>query len=123
MHSLDSAYLLSAKPGALSVIVSRATQSLTQVLNMLLFNVMPIAVEFAMALAVMATLAGPGTAAVAALTVGSYCAFTTYYSNRRREVMKRRNKAEEDASGVFFDSLANCEACGFLSLSSLLSPA
>merc|ERR1711971_1492624 len=61
LHGLDSAYLVSSKPGALSVIVSRATQSLTQVLNMLLFNVLPIAVDFTTALAVMGTLAGPSS--------------------------------------------------------------
>uniref|UniRef100_A0A7S4W8F4 Uncharacterized protein n=1 Tax=Alexandrium monilatum TaxID=311494 RepID=A0A7S4W8F4_9DINO len=110
LHSLDAMYLQSSKPGALSVIISRATRSLTQVLNMLLFNVLPIAVECAMALAVMASLAGPGCAAVAAATVGTYIVFTTHFSKRRREIMRRANRAEEDATGVFFDSLAHCEA-------------
>uniref|UniRef100_A0A7S0B6S5 ATP-dependent transporter ycf16 n=1 Tax=Pyrodinium bahamense TaxID=73915 RepID=A0A7S0B6S5_9DINO len=109
LHSLDAAYLHMSKPGTLSVIISRATRSLTQVLNMLLFNVLPIVVEFAMALAVMASLAGPSCACVAAGTVGAYVVFTTRFSQRRREIMRRANKAEEDASGVFFDSLANCE--------------
>ncbi|CAK9052416.1 ABC transporter B family member 23 [Durusdinium trenchii] len=109
LHSLDASYLLSSKPGALNVVVNRATKSLTQVLNMLLFNVMPIAVECAMALGVMATLAGPGCALAAFNTLLAYVAFTTWFSNHRREIMKRANRAEEDASAVFYDSLANCE--------------
>jgi len=109
LHSLDVVYLVSKQPGALNVVVSRATKSLTQVLNMMLFNVLPIAVEFVLALAVMAKLAGPECALAVTCTIGSYVAFTTHFSNKRRAIMKRANKAEEDASGVFFDSLANCE--------------
>lgn len=109
LHSLDAAFLISSKPGALSVIVSRATKSLTQVLNMTLFNLMPIVVEFALALGVMASLAGPVCALTAAGTVGAYTAFTTYFSNRRRVIMRRANKAEENSTSVFFDSLTNCE--------------
>lgn len=109
LHCLDATYLQSSKPGALSVIISRATRSLTQVLNMLLFNVLPIVVEFAMALVVMTSIAGPGCAAVAASTVGAYVVFTTHFSKHRREIMRRANRAEEEATGVFFDSLANCE--------------
>ncbi|OLP89672.1 Serine/threonine-protein phosphatase PP2A catalytic subunit [Symbiodinium microadriaticum] len=109
LHHLDTSFLLSSKPGALNVVVNRATKSLTQVLNMLLFNVMPIAVECAMALTVMASLAGPGCALAASSTIALYVAFTTRFSNHRREIMRRSNRAEEDASAVFFDSLANCE--------------
>jgi len=109
LHSLDAAYLVSSKPGALNVVVNRATQSLTQVLNMTLFNVLPVLVEFMMALAVMGTLAGPACVGWVVLTIGSYVAFTAHYSNIRREMMKRRNKAEEQVSSVFYDSLANCE--------------
>ncbi|CAE7369644.1 ABCB25 [Symbiodinium sp. CCMP2592] len=109
LHHLDTSFLLSSKPGALNVVVNRATKSLTQVLNMLLFNVMPIAVECAMALTVMASLAGPGCALAASSTIALYVAFTTKFSNHRREIMRRSNRAEEDASAVFFDSLANCE--------------
>eukprot|EP00434_Breviolum_minutum_P020840 symbB.v1.2.018383.t1/scaffold1465.1/size117142/7 len=109
LHSLDSSYLLSSKPGALNVVVNRATKSLTQVLNMLLFNVMPIAVECTMALGVMASLAGPECAFAAFNTLVAYVGFTTWFSNHRREIMRRANRAEEDASAVFYDSLANCE--------------
>mmetsp|Transcript_76932 Transcript_76932/g.220314 ORF Transcript_76932/g.220314 Transcript_76932/m.220314 type:complete len:725 (+) Transcript_76932:45-2219(+) len=109
LHGLDAAYLLSSKPGALSVVVSRATQSLTQVLNMLLFNVLPIAVEFTMALAVMTKIAGPACAAWAGATIATYVGFTGQFSDKRREIMRRRNKAEEEASGLFFDSLVNAE--------------
>ena len=45
-----------------------------QVLNMLLFNVMPIAVECLMALAVMASLAGPSCAFAAFNTLLAYVA-------------------------------------------------
>ncbi|CAJ1442759.1 unnamed protein product [Effrenium voratum] len=109
LHTLDTSYLLSSKPGALNVVVNRATKSLTQVLNMLLFNVLPIAVECLMALAVMGSLAGPGCAIAATSTIAVYVVFTTQFSNRRREIMRRANRAEEDASAVFYDSLANCE--------------
>lgn len=113
LHSLDVAYLISSKPGALSVVVSRATQSLTQVLNMMLFNVLPIIVELLMALAVMATIAGPSCAAWVTATIALYVGFTARFSNMRREIMRRRNKAEEEASGVFYDSLINCEVVKF----------
>merc|ERR1719433_1478263 len=60
-------------------------------------------------MAVMASLAGPGTALCAMATVSSYVVFTTHFSKRRREIMRRSNKAEEEATGVFFDSLGQCE--------------
>eukprot|EP00913_Durusdinium_trenchii_P031782 g29766.t1 len=51
-----------------------------------------------------------GRCALAAFnTLLAYVAFTTWFSNHRREIMKRANRAEEDASAVFYDSLANCE--------------
>merc|ERR1711971_593044 len=80
---------------------------------MLLFNVLPIAVEFTMALAVMGTLAGPSSCLWATGTVAAYVVFTTHVSNQRRDIMKRRNKAEEEVSGRFFDSLSNCDAVKF----------
>lgn len=109
LHSLDAAYLVSSKPGALSVVVSRATRSLTQVMNMFAFNILPIAIEFIMALAVMATLGGMTCAGVAASTIFLYVGFTAWFSDKRRVVMRRANKAEEQSSSVFFDSLSNCE--------------
>lgn len=109
LHSLDVAFMLSSKPGALNVMLSRATQSLTQVLNMLLFNVLPMVVEFAMALAVMATIAGPYCALWSTATIATYVVFTTKFSGERRKLMRQRNKAEEEASGLFLDSLTNFE--------------
>jgi len=109
LHTLDVSYLISNKPGALSVVVMRATKSLQQVLSMLLFNVFPIAVEFTMALCVMGTIAGFDCVVATTVTLFSYAMFTTRYSNNRRVIMRRANKAEEDASGVFSDSLTNCE--------------
>eukprot|EP00927_Polykrikos_kofoidii_P071594 TRINITY_DN67854_c0_g1_i1.p1 TRINITY_DN67854_c0_g1~~TRINITY_DN67854_c0_g1_i1.p1 ORF type:complete len:670 (+),score=76.76 TRINITY_DN67854_c0_g1_i1:182-2191(+) len=110
LHSLDVAYLISAKPGAMSVIVSRATKSVQQVLTMVLFNFLPIGVEFALAIGVMGKVAGLDCVVATALTVSAYTWFTTYYSNMRRTIMRRSNKAEEDANSVFLDSLTNCEA-------------
>eukprot|EP00406_Dinophysis_acuminata_P028735 CAMPEP_0179338058 /NCGR_PEP_ID=MMETSP0797-20121207/67976_1 /TAXON_ID=47934 /ORGANISM="Dinophysis acuminata, Strain DAEP01" /LENGTH=71 /DNA_ID=CAMNT_0021051791 /DNA_START=38 /DNA_END=250 /DNA_ORIENTATION=+ len=62
-----------------------------------------------MALAVMTSLAGLEVGLLAGSTVGAYVVFTTQFSNKRREIMRRANRAEEEVSSVFFDSLANCE--------------
>jgi len=109
LHSLDTLYLISNKPGTLITVVSRATRSLTLLLNMLLFNVFPILVEFSMALAVLTYTAGLQCAFMAGCMLGVYGVFTAQWSNKRRTFMQRRNKAEEAMNGVFFDSLTNCE--------------
>lgn len=89
LHSLDTSYLVSNKPGALSTVVSRATKSLTQVLNMLLFNVFPIFVEFSMALAVMTTMAGLQCTLITIGTIGLYTLFTKSFSEHRRMIMRQ----------------------------------
>jgi len=109
LHTLETTYLQSHKPGALSTVVTRATKSLQQVFFMLLFQVFPIAVEFAMAMGVLAHVAGPGVVGCTAMTLGSYMWFTAWYSDHRRNLMRKSNDAEVGANSVFLDSLAHCE--------------
>lgn len=109
LHALDVAYLVSNKPGALGLIVSRGGKSVQQVVTNLLFQVFPIVVEFSMAVVVMASVAGTECAMITTATMSLYLAFTTQYSNKRRELMRRANKADEQVNGVFMDSLTNFE--------------
>jgi len=62
-----------------------------------------------MALVVMATVAGWDCAAATTLTISLYVGFTTHFSNKRREIMRSSNRAEEESNGIFMDSLTNCE--------------
>ncbi|CEM14184.1 unnamed protein product [Vitrella brassicaformis CCMP3155] len=110
LHSLDLDYLLTAKSGELSTIISRGVRSTTSILNMMLFQVVPTIFEFSLVLYVLTTSVGPLTAAITVGTMASYIGFTTIVTGWRTEIRKKMNQAEQEGNGLLMDSLINAEA-------------
>eukprot|EP00922_Rhytidocystis_sp_ex-Travisia-forbesii_P047938 GHVS01071452.1.p1 GENE.GHVS01071452.1~~GHVS01071452.1.p1 ORF type:complete len:819 (+),score=128.09 GHVS01071452.1:255-2711(+) len=110
LHSLDLDYLLSAKAGELSTIIFRGVKSITQLLNMMLFQVVPTLFEFSLVLYVLSYSVGPPVAAITVATMLAYTVFTTKVTSRRTRLRKKMNQAEQHAAGLLLDSLINAEA-------------
>jgi len=110
LHKLDMDYLHTLRGGEVQAIINRALQSITMVMNTLLFNVFPTILEFAFVMGIVYNTCGLASSGIVAATFGSYLAFTTWYSNKRRDQMKRANNAEDRCGGLLIDSIINAEA-------------
>ena len=112
LHSLDLSTMATTRGGELQAIISRAVRSVTSILNMMLFNVVPTVCEFGFVLFVMyqVPVVGPQVAAITAITVGTYSVFTTRVTQVRNEYRKTMNLAEQQAAAQLVDSVSNAEA-------------
>lgn len=112
LHSLDLASISNTRGGELQAIISRAVRSVTSILNMMLFNVIPTICEFGFVLFVMhrVPVVGPQVALITAITVGAYSVFTTRVTQVRNEYRKSMNLAEQQAAAQLVDSVSNAEA-------------
>ncbi|CAD7965789.1 unnamed protein product [Amoebophrya sp. A25] len=115
LHTLDVEYLTTLKGGEIQQIMNRALKSTQQVLTTILWNVVPTLLEFSLVLGIVFKQMGPASSCVVAATFCSYFAFTTAYSNRRRDFMKESNKREDRLAGHLVDSIVNCEAVRYFS--------
>ena len=112
LHTLDLATMATTRGGELQAIISRAVRSVTQILNMMLFNVVPTLCEFGFVLYVLANVpvVGPTVAGITALTVGVYSVFTTKVTQVRTQYRREMNVAEQKAAAQLVDSVSNAEA-------------
>jgi ABC-type multidrug transport system fused ATPase/permease subunit len=109
LHKLDMQFHLDRNTGTLSRVIDRGTRSINFVLNSMLFNVFPTALEVGLVSAILAAKLGPAYAAVAVGTIAAYTTFTVRVSDWRTEIRRRMNQAETAASGRVVDSLINYE--------------
>jgi ATP-binding cassette subfamily B (MDR/TAP) protein 7 len=112
LHSLDLSTMATTRGGELQAIISRAVKSVTSILNMMLFNVIPTLCEFGFVLFVIGSVpvVGPTVAAITAATVGAYSVFTTKVTQVRTQYRKDMNIAEQQAAAQLVDSVSNAEA-------------
>eukprot|EP00921_Rhytidocystis_pertsovi_P018139 GHVQ01028614.1.p1 GENE.GHVQ01028614.1~~GHVQ01028614.1.p1 ORF type:complete len:721 (+),score=69.79 GHVQ01028614.1:416-2578(+) len=110
LHSLDLDFLRSVKAGELSTIISRGVKSITQLLNMMLFQVFPTLFEFSLVLYVLFSKVGAAVAGITVATMVTYSLFTAAVTSYRTNLRKTMNDAEQRAAGLLLDSLVNAEA-------------
>lgn len=112
LHSLDLSTMSTTRGGELQAIISRAVRSVTSILNMMLFNVVPTLCEFGFVLFVLGSVpvVGPTVAFITAATVGAYSVFTTRVTQIRTQYRKDMNVAEQQAAAQLVDSVTNAEA-------------
>ena len=112
LHKLDLSTMSTTRGGELQAIISRAVRSVTSILNMMLFNVVPTLCEFGFVLFVLSQVpvVGSQIAAITALTVGAYSVFTTKLTHVRTQYRRDMNIAEQRAAAQLVDSVANAEA-------------
>ena len=109
LHRLSLAYHLERRTGSISRDLSRGTQSLSTISNLLVFNIVPTIAEFLLVAGIL--LGGYGwqyTATVAA-TVGIYVVFTLRFSGWRMQFRHEMNRLDSLANGRAVDSLLNYE--------------
>lgn len=109
LHKLDMQFHLNRNTGVLSRTIDRGSRSIQFVLNAIVFNVFPTALEIALVSGILAANMGTSYALVTVSTLAGYTAFTVMVSNWRTEIRKAMNKEEAAANGKVIDSLINYE--------------
>ncbi|CEO99852.1 unnamed protein product (mitochondrion) [Plasmodiophora brassicae] len=113
LHSLDLRFHLSRNTGALSRTIDRGQRGIELILRSLLFNVVPTIFEIGLVAWLLGTKCGSDYAAVTALTVGSYTAFTIAVTQWRTQFRRQMNQTDNEANSKAVDSLINYETVKF----------
>ncbi len=109
LHGLSLAYHLERKTGSISRDLSRSTASLSSIVNLLVFNIVPTAAEFLLVAGILLAGYGMSYAVVVLLTVVAYITFTLLFSGWRMQFRHEMNRLDSLANGRAVDSLLNYE--------------
>ena len=109
LHDLSLRFHLERKTGALSRDLERGTRSLSSILNYLIFNIIPTAVEFILIAAILLSQYDWYFMAITFVTVIVYVSFTLLVSNWRMHHRFEMNRLESQANNRAIDSLINYE--------------
>ncbi|GFE53117.1 ABC transporter [Babesia ovis] len=110
IHCLDIDFLLMAKSGEISTVFTRGIKAISQVLRILVFQIVPTLLEFTMVTALLCYKLGPVIASLTAGTMFVYVGFTALVTRRRMVLRRYMVGAEQKAAGVFTDCITNAEA-------------
>jgi ATP-binding cassette subfamily B (MDR/TAP) protein 7 len=109
VHQLDMTYHLSRNTGTLSRILDRGNRSISFVLNAMVFNVVPTAIEVGVVTGLMAYEFGAMHSGVVLGTIVAYSSYTVGVTQWRTQFRRDMNRLENEASGKVVDSLLNYE--------------
>ncbi len=109
LFSLSLAYHLDRKTGGVIRDLERGTNSLSSILNYLVFNILPTAAEFVFVAMILLGKYKPHFAIITFVTVGVYIAFTLMVTNWRMHYRHEMNTMESKASGYAVDGMLNYE--------------
>ena len=109
LHRLSLRFHLDRATGGLSRTIERGTNGVQAVLRLAVFNIIPTLLEVLMVTAIIWRVFDWQFAAVTALAVGLYLAFTLFFSNYRVAVRRTMNQSDTDAQSKAVDSLLNYE--------------
>jgi ATP-binding cassette, subfamily B, heavy metal transporter len=109
LHALSLKFHLERRTGGLSRIISRGINGVDSVLRFSLFNTFPTMLEIAMVCGVLAYSFGWTYVGVIVLTVIAYLGFTYWATERRIDIRRAMNNADNDAGTKAIDSLLNFE--------------
>ncbi len=109
LHDLSLAFHLERRTGSIAKDLSRGTSSLSSIVNLLVFNIVPTAAEFLLVAAILLGGYGWQYTAVVFGTVVVYVAFTLFFSGWRMQFRHEMNRLDSLASGRAVDSLLNYE--------------
>lgn len=119
MHSLSLRFHLERKTGAISRDLDRGTRSVADVLNMMVFQILPTLIEFSLVGAILWIYYDPQFAGVTAVTVAAYVAFTLVVTEWRMPFRLRMNALDSAANNRGLDSLINYETVKYFGNESL----
>ena len=109
LYSLSLSYHLDRKTGGVTRDLERGTNSLSSILNYLVFNIIPTAAEFTFVAIILLGKYEPQFAIVTFLTVAVYILFTLLVTNWRMHFRHEMNAHESTASGYAVDGMLNYE--------------
>lgn len=109
LHSLDYTFHLTSTKTTLYA-VGRSMRGVESILKFMLMHIIPTALEFTLASAVLIGYCGWPYLLVLGGTVSTYTLFTTRYSNFRQEQIKEQRKKNKAVEFVINESFMNYEA-------------
>lgn len=108
--NLDLSFHLSKQTGGLTRAIDRGTKGISFLLTSMVFHIVPTALEITMVCGILTYNFGWEFAAITALTMAGYTAFTIWTTAWRTRFRRQANAADNRASTVAVDSLINYEA-------------
>lgn len=109
LHDLSLSFHLERRTGSISKDLARGTNSLSSIVNLLIFNIVPTAAEFLLVAGILFTGYGWQYTVVVFATVVIYLAFTLMFSGWRMQFRHEMNRLDSLSSGRAVDSLLNYE--------------
>jgi ATP-binding cassette subfamily B protein len=109
LHRLSLSYHLERKTGSISRDLSRSATSLSSIVNLLVFNIVPTAAEFLLVALILLGGYGWHYTLVVVITVALYVLFTLKFSGWRMQFRHEMNRLDSLANGRAVDSLLNYE--------------
>ena len=109
LHDLSLGFHLERRTGSISKDLSRGTNSLSSIINLLVFNIVPTIAEFLLVAGILLGGYGWHYTLVIALTVIIYIAFTLKFSGWRMQFRHEMNRLDSLSNGRAVDSLLNYE--------------
>ncbi len=109
LHELSLSFHLERRTGSISKDLSRGTNSLSSIVNLLVFNIVPTAAEFLLVASILLAGYGWQYTLVVFATVGIYIAFTLMFSGWRMQFRHEMNRLDSLSNGRAVDSLLNYE--------------
>lgn len=109
LHNLSLRYHLERNTGAISRDMVRGAQSISSILNYLVFNIIPTAAEFLLVASILLSQYNYKFAIVIFVTVILYVAFTLMVTEWRMHFRHKMNALDSSANGRAMDSLMNYE--------------
>ncbi|KAK7953879.1 hypothetical protein PG988_014573 [Apiospora saccharicola] len=107
---LDLNFHLSKQTGGLTRAIDRGTKGISFLLTSMVFHILPTALEITMVCSILTYQYGAQFAAITAVTMTAYTAFTIWTTAWRTKFRRQANAADNKASTVAVDSLINYEA-------------
>ncbi len=109
LYELPLRFHLERKTGNISQDLNRGAQSVSSILNYLVFNIVPTAAEFLLVAFILLSRYDVVFSIVTFATVGLYVAFTLGITNWRMHFRHEMNRLESEANGKAIDGLLNYE--------------
>ncbi|PQE14492.1 iron-sulfur cluster transporter ATM1 protein [Rutstroemia sp. NJR-2017a BBW] len=107
---LDLNFHLSKQTGGLTRAIDRGTKGISFLLTSMVFHILPTALEISMVCGILTYQYGAKFAAITAVTMVGYSAFTIWTTAWRTKFRRAANAADNKGSTVAVDSLINYEA-------------
>ncbi|RQM08330.1 hypothetical protein DH86_00003842, partial [Scytalidium sp. 3C] len=107
---LDLNFHLTKQTGGLTRAIDRGTKGISFLLTSMVFHILPTALEISMVCGILTYQYGIKFAAITAVTMVGYSAFTIWTTAWRTKFRRQANAADNKGSTVAVDSLINYEA-------------